>query len=107
MAQINSLPQETLKIDEVEYLVTAMPATVALAFQEKQLQKMIDAESEKVKVDLSEIKQVVCKYATVGGVQFTDEKFDTHFARKTGHLNRLFDAILDYNFPKEGNDSED
>jgi hypothetical protein len=107
MAQINSLPQETLIVDDVEYLVTAMPATAALAFQEKQLQKMVDAQADKAKVDLSEIKQIVCKYAFFEGLQITSEKFDVHFARKTGHLNRLFEAILDYNFPKEGNDSED
>ena len=92
MADI-SLPQETLVIDEVEYLVTAMPATKGLQFMEAQ-QESIDSG----KADLALMKQVICAYVCKNGIQITEKSFDISFSRKFGHLRNLYQAVIEYNF---------
>ena len=92
MADIG-LPQETLVIDEVEYLVTAMPATKGLQFMEAQ-QESIDSG----KADLALMKQVICAYVCKNGIQITEKSFDITFSRKFGHLRNLYQAVIEYNF---------
>ncbi|MNQ04627.1 hypothetical protein D3C85_173450 [compost metagenome] len=91
--EILALPQEVIKVGEVEYLVTAMSATAALQFMEKHLTDINEG-----KIDLSVIKQIVVKYVTKDNIAITAESFDVIFSRKTGHLQKLFDAVLKYNF---------
>ena len=88
-----ALPQETLVIDEVEYLVTAMPATKGLQFMEAQ-QESIDSG----KADLALMKQVICAYVCKNGIQITEKSFDITFSRKFGHLRNLYQAVIEYNF---------
>lgn len=106
-----ALPQENLSLDGRDYLMTAMTATDALIFQEKQLQKMIDAQEEgsKTEVDFTDIKKYVCKYVSFENKQITEKTFDIIFARKTAHLHRLFEAFVEYNFndPLEESGSEE
>ena len=92
MADIG-LPQETLVIDEVEYLVTAMPATKGLQFMEAQ-QENIDSG----KADLALMKQVICAYVCKNGIQITEKSFDITFSRKFGHLRNLYQAVIEFNF---------
>ena len=92
MADI-SLPQEVITIDEVEYLVTAMPATKGLQFMEAQ-QESIDSG----KADLALMKQVICAYVCKNGIQITEKSFDITFSRKFGHLRNLYQAVIEYNF---------
>ena len=92
MADI-SLPQEVITIDEVEYLVTAMPATKGLQFMEAQ-QESIDSG----KADLALMKQVICAYVCKNGIQITEKSFDISFSRKFGHLRNLYQAVIEYNF---------
>lgn len=110
MASILALPQETIEVDDREYLVTAMTATDALVFQEKHLQKLVDAENgNKADVDFSDIKKIICKYVSYENKQLTEKTFDIIFARKTTHLHKLFEAVLAYNFndPLEQSGSEE
>lgn len=97
MAKMNladiALPQEVLEIDEVEYLVTAMPATYALQFMEKYQDAISSGKS-----DLATMKDVICKFVAKDNKQITDKSFDIIFARKFMHLSKLYQAILEYNF---------
>lgn len=93
MANIQYLPQETLTIDGVDYLVSAMPATEGLIFMEK-YQEAIDSG----KADLSQMKQIICKYVSKDNLQITSQSFDTIFARKYAHLQKLYQEVLQFNF---------
>lgn len=103
--QIMALPQTTVTVDDTEYLITAMPTTAALAFMEKYQENL-----ETGKVDLSLVKQLVCKYVAKDNKQIDDKTFDIVFARKAmGHLQRLYTEILKFNFDDvfQESDSED
>ena len=88
-----ALPQEVLKIDEVDYLVTAMPATKGLQFMEAQQESM-----DSGKADLALMKQVICAYVCKNGIQITEKSFDMVFALKYGHLRKLYQAVIEFNF---------
>lgn len=98
------LAQETIKVDDQEYLVTAMSATDALMFMEKHIDTINSG-----KVDLSIIKNVIIKYVSKDNMQITKESFDVVFSRKVGHLQRLFEEVLKYNFSDlfQESDSQD
>jgi hypothetical protein len=87
------LPQETLTVDGVEYLTSAMPATQGLIFMEK-YQEDLDAG----KNDFSVMKKIICTYVTKDNMAITEKKFDIIFARKFVHLQKLFQEVLSYNF---------
>lgn len=92
MADIG-LPQETLVIDEVEYLVTALPASYALQFMEKYQEAIQTGKS-----DLATMREVVVKSVCKDNKQITNQSFDIIFARKFMHLSQLYQAVLNYNF---------
>ena len=87
-----ALPQETLEVDGVSYLVTAMPATKGLQFMET----MQDG-----KADLATMKQVICSYVYKDNKSITNESFDVIFALKFKHLGELYKAVLVYNFGED------
>lgn len=91
MADIG-LPQEAITVDNVEYLVTAMPATKGLQFVE---------DMQEGKVDLSTMKQVICAYVCKDNKSITNESFDVTFALKFKHLGELYKAVLVYNFGED------
>lgn len=93
MANIQLPPSDTLTIDDVEYLVYAMPATAGLQFMEKH-QEAID----NGRADLSMMKQIICKYVQKDRKVIDEKTFDAVFARKYGHLQKLYQAVLAYNF---------
>lgn len=88
-----ALPQETIEVDGVSYLVTAMSATDGLKFMERE-QESIDSG----KTDLSVIKQVIIKHVAKDNVNITDKSFDIIFSRKLKHLQNLYKEVLKYNF---------
>jgi len=92
MADIG-LPQETLVIDEVEYLVTALPASYALQFMEKYQEAIQTGKS-----DLATMREVIVKSVCKDNKQITNQSFDIIFARKFMHLSQLYQAVLNYNF---------
>lgn len=91
--KLEVLPQETLFVDDIEYLATAMPATPGLQFMEKYQEDL-----DKGKNDLSVMKQVICKYITVDNDVITEKRFDVIFARKLKHLSNLYSAYIRWNF---------
>lgn len=91
--QIQFLPQESITVDGEDYLVSAMPATQGLIFMEK-YQEAIDTG----KADLSQMKQIICKYVSKDNIQITEKSFDMIFARKYAHLQKLYQEVLQYNF---------
>lgn len=93
MAIIQLAPSEILTVDDTEYLVQAMPATQGLIFMEK-YQEALDSG----KADLSMMKQVICKYVQKDNKIIDEKSFDATFARKYGHLQKLYQAVLAYNF---------
>lgn len=91
--QLEVLEQETLVIDKIEYFVSAMPAVAGLAFLEK-YQEAID----NGKTDLAQMRQIIIKYVSKDNYAITAESFDIIFSRKYGHLQKLYKAVLEYNF---------
>jgi hypothetical protein len=82
------LEQATLTVDDVEYLVTALPATKGLQYLEVYRQEI-----DSGKADLTQIKQILCP-----SLGIDEKKFDIKFARKYGHLHKLYRAVLNFNF---------
>lgn len=91
--QLEVLAQESIVIDKVEYLVSAMPAEEGLKFLEK-YQEAIDSG----KPDLSQMKHLICRYVSKDNFAITSQSFDVTFSRKYGHLQKLYKAVLDFNF---------
>lgn len=87
------LPQETLVVDGIEYLTSAMPGTQGLIFMEKYQEDM-----DKGKTDFSVMKKIICTYVTKDNMTINEKKFDIIFARKYVHLQKLYQAVLNYNF---------
>lgn len=97
MAKVNlseiALPQEFMIVDDVEYMVEALPATYALEFMEK-YQEMMDSG----KPDLKVMKELICKSVYKDNKLIDSKRFDIVFSRKFGHLNKLYQEVLKYNF---------
>ena len=88
-----ALPQEVLTVDDVEYLVTALPASYALQFMEKYQEAIQTGKS-----DLATMREVIVKSVCKDNKQITNQSFDIIFARKFMHLSQLYQAVLNYNF---------
>jgi hypothetical protein len=87
------LETTNITVDDIEYLVTAMPATKGLMFIEKH-----QAAIDEGKADLSQMKQIICNYVSKENMQITEKSFDIHFSRKYAHLNKLYKEVLNFNF---------
>ena len=88
-----ALPQEVLVIDDVDYLVTALPASYALQFMEKYQESITSGKS-----DLATMREVIVKSVCKDNKQITNQSFDIIFALKFMHLSQLYQAVLNYNF---------
>ncbi len=88
-----ALPQEVLTVGDVDYLVTALPASYALQFMEKYQEAIQTGRS-----DLATMREVVVKSVCKDNKQITNQSFDIIFARKFMHLSQLYQAVLNYNF---------
>lgn len=96
MATFDLLEQTEITVGDHTYTVTAMPATEGLKWLEENR-----GISESGKSDLSVMKKVICKYATLGSIAIDEKKFNTHFARKLKQMSKLYEEILKFNFPEE------
>ncbi len=96
------MEQKDLELDGEKYLLSVFTATVGLNFQYRLGQ-------EGLSPDL--VKDLVMKGCTKGSVQIDAKLFDRHFAGKYGHLFRLAEEIIKYNFddiaPNVESDSEE
>lgn len=88
-----ALPQTNITIDDVDYLVTALPASYALQFMEKYQEAIQSGKS-----DLATMREVIVKSVCKDNKQITIQSFDVIFARKFMHLSNLYQAVLNYNF---------
>lgn len=95
-----ALPQEELVVDDVVYMVTALPASKGLAFMEKYQSDL----EKQGRPDLHVMKELICNSVTKDGKVIADKagngsiSFDILFARKLKHLSNLFTAVVGYNF---------
>lgn len=96
MAKFDLLEQTEITVGDYTYTVTAMPATEGLKWLEENR-----SVSESGKSDLAVMKQVICKYATLGSMAIDEKKFNTHFARKLKQMSKLYEEILKFNFPEQ------
>lgn len=99
-----ALPQEYITVDEVEYMVEALPATYALEFMEKYQDAIQSGKS-----DLKTMKEVICKSVYKDNKPIDAKRFDVVFSRKFLHLSKLYQEVLQYNFEDvfSAPDSED
>jgi hypothetical protein len=88
-----ALPQEVITVDNVDYLVTALPASYALQFMEKYQEAIQTGKS-----DLATMREVIVKSVCKDNKQITNQSFDIIFARRFMHLSQLYQAVLNYNF---------
>ena len=88
------LEQTTLTIDDVEYLVSAMPATKSLQFMEQYQEEM-----DSGKDNLAMRKQIICNYVSKDNQMINEKRFDVIFSRKYKHLSKLYGAVIAWNFP--------
>lgn len=88
------LEQTTIRVDDVDYLVSAMPTTRGLQFMEQYQEEM-----DSGKDNLAMRKQVICNFVSKGNEMITDKRFDVVFSRKYKHLSKLYNEVIKYNFP--------
>ena len=88
-----ALPQEVITVDEVDYLVTALPASYALQFMEKYQEAIQTGKS-----DLATMREAIVKSVCKDNKQITNQSFDIIFARLFMHLSQRYQAVLNYNF---------
>lgn len=90
---LNVLPQETLNIDDDEYVVTAMPAEFGLAFMQK-----YQSDMDEGKQDYKVMKEVITSTVTKDNKIIDSKRFDIIFARKYMHVQKLYTEVIKYNF---------
>lgn len=97
--------QTTVEVDEREYLLTAMPATMGLSFMVEN-QEILD----NGKPDQALMKKVI----TSGLVSFENKvvdakRFDILFSRRYAHIRKLYNEIIKFNFEElfQSPDSEE
>lgn len=88
------LEQTTITVDDVDYLVSAMPTTRGLQFMEQYQEEM-----DSGKDNLAMRKQVICNFVSKDNQMITDKRFDVVFSRKYKHLSKLYNEVIKYNFP--------
>lgn len=91
---IEVLEQTTITVDDVDYLVSAMPTTRGLQFMEQYQEEM-----DSGKDNLAMRKQVICNFVSKDNQMITDKRFDVVFSRKYKHLSKLYNEVIKYNFP--------
>lgn len=87
-------------IDEQAYTLRLMPAIDGLNFMSKMQQQGMSG---------TLIFEAISKCVAVGSTTFTEKRFNDHFKGKYGHLMKLVDEVVQFNFPDlaEGNEEGD
>lgn len=91
---IEVLEQTTITVDDVDYLVSAMPTTRGLQFMEQYQEEM-----DSGKDNLAMRKQLICNFVSKDNQMITEKRFDVVFSRKYQHLSKLYTEVIKYNFP--------
>lgn len=95
MAKLELLEQTDITVGEHTYTVTAMTATEGLKFLEENKDVL-----ESGKSDVALMRRIICKHATLGSIAIDEKKFDKHFSRKYAQMRKLYNDILEFNFPE-------
>lgn len=80
------------EVDGVVYTIEAWPATFALDFLEAQQENLQNGKSE-----LSLMQEIICKSVSLDGSTIDKKRFDILFSRRTKHITKLYEAVLEYN----------
>lgn len=88
------LEQTTITIDNIDYLVSAMPSSRGLKFME-QYQEELDSGKD----NMAMRKDVICMSVSKDNQIITDKRFDVIFSRKYKHLSKLYNEVIKWNFP--------
>jgi hypothetical protein len=94
--------QETkeITIDEQTYIIKLLPTMDGLDFISR-----LNKEGMSARVVFDAISRCV----QIGSASFSEKKFNSHFRGRYGHLMKLVDAVVEFNFPdlNEGNAESD
>lgn len=88
------LEQTTITIDNIDYLVSAMPSSRGLKFME-QYQEELDSGKD----NMAMRKDVICMSVSKDNQIITEKRFDIVFSRKYKHLSKLYNEVIKWNFP--------
>lgn len=109
MAQpkLSLLPQTEVSIDDMDYVLNALPTTLAVDIQNVLIENG-SIEGWRPDIDLVR-KVVVGSQIQYEGKVIDKNLFEYHFARKSVHLYKLVDEIIKWNFEDvfTVNDSEE
>lgn len=97
--------QITVEVDEREYLINAMPASVGLAYMAEN-QEALDSG----KPDFALMKKTICGGWLSFENKIVDQKrFDILFARRYAHMRKVYNEIQKFNFEElfQSPDSEE
>ncbi len=96
--------QRTIKVDDREYLVTAMPASVGLKWLEKH-----QDEVDSGKFNNALMREVITMWVSFENKPIDQKRFDVIFSRKYVHMKKLYKEILNFNFEElfQSPDSEE
>lgn len=89
-----------VEVDGENYIIRLMPAMDGLNFMTRM---------EKEGLSGALVFKVVKDCVAQGSVSFDEKKFNNHFKGKYGHLMRVVEKALEFNFPDmyEGNEESD
>lgn len=98
MAQpkLSLLPQTEVSIDDMDYVLNALPTTLAVDIQNVLIENG-SVEGWRPDIDLVR-KVVVGSQIQYEGKVIDKNLFEYHFARKSVHLYKLVDEIIKWNF---------
>lgn len=98
MAQqkLSLLPQTQVTVDDMEYVLNALPTTLAVDIQNVLIENG-NVEGWRPDIDLVR-KVVVGSQIQYEGKVIDKNLFEYHFARKSVHLYKLVDEIIKWNF---------
>ncbi len=98
MAQpkLSLLPQTEVSIDDMDYVLNALPTTLAVDIQNVLIE---NASIEGWRPDIDLVRKVVVgSQIQYEGKVIDKNLFEYHFARKSVHLYKLVDEIIKWNF---------
>lgn len=89
-----------IEVDGTNYVVRLMPTMEGLDFMTRMQKEGLSG---------ALVYKAVKDCVAIGSTSFDEKKFNTHFKGKYGHLMRLVEKVVEFNFPDmyEGNEESD
>lgn len=93
---LSQLPSESFEIDEVKYVANALPTTLAIMIQDVLIE---NGETPGWRPDIDLVRKIVVGSRMESeGKAIDKDEFEYHFARRTLHLYKVVDALIQWNF---------